>query len=1524
MKKMANGLRKHTPAGSRKRMVFSFLGLIVMCAVFLALARPGVSFEAELECPLEEHTHTEACYGRVLICGLEESETDDVQSMDDDESTATPSSLGDEGHIHTEDCYETDWEDLICGLEEHTHEESCYKSSPIQPLGDFITFDAISGDIPGSDLHSFVTGVTVKDSDSAVVTDGAFFYGETYTFAITFAEDPTLSKDPSQFAYDDGRLYYTLPPELLVMFPVEAGEILLANDSIVGWYDIDTDGNVEVWFGDFDEFGDPSSVNFIDNLTNAHFTLTIKAKFTEGTVAGEIGFGAGEIITVTGIQDPPAGLSVDKIAHTAKTARRGGDESITFTVVVTAKGGTVSEISLTDVLVVTEMNRTSPSYTVEERFFEDVEFTFQKNGEGEWQTIEPDFPGGVMTFDFGTLQKNEFITLEYTMPFGEIFLHISEDTSSSRINMTRLNYNLGVENTAVATGKDAENNQVSGDDATMTNMQNTFFNKTGDKEVGESSTAITWNVDVGDGYRKMNGTYVTDTLQQNPNPAYNQHITGDITVTLYSNLNGLGRAATPPDALKIVLVVPEANCSAFFESFDADTGFVYLVPPEGISDSHPYYDSDSTATAISDVYFVTFDYSAGASTTDSAAIFGNSVRSSLASEGTLGVITGNSKTSRWVTWDEDGTEVTGLEYTISLGIPAGNEGKPVYLIDAIRCRDSAKSGFWESTVNFTEAILWSNMNVEVSLSPLDIEGFNVIFTPELVSGSETQLDAYGVGFYSGDTAPESAWACVWPYDDSRVVTLTYRIPIDVCYFESDTRTLREFLMVEGNYIMNWAGLSIDEESVWGEGVFDGEFLLKKVIPTDDPRVFDYVVTVNSTLAYYLFEEDEPAIFEDSFDPRMEYVEKSFYVWPRNMETGSNYYGLEGELWGPYLGDMWTIVSDPSVTVDTDAFTVGEIDGKGAIWADFSKFRVCLGPEDTESGSRINGDIMNAVLASHYDSDWNYYYAWNAAMEVHYQLRVRDEFILDDFEALNTATIYPTASKYADSYSASASIRYNDPPLSKQLMGIDGKMVDVRIIINPNGLDLIPDPPPELDKDTFRAVDKMEGDLAFFLSTIEVFTQTKTDGAWDGVWTPQAISPEPGTLWSMIYVDAQQVEFILPNETPIMILYKALITVPVGSEAEFTNTITVLGYSSFFNEPRHVVQESSGGAGGSSIPLNLFKKDADTGAPLAGAQFELYAAILDGPSAGTLPAGANPGKYFDANGNRFYHILNSSNTSTAGDYLFSGSGLLVLDSGATFAVVETVAPSYYKLPSEPDNRTFFVLKTLLEGELDALSAKLGGVEVGFVTDNFIILNSRMTTAVTLGGLKSVTGDDAPVGAQFRFTLTQAGGGGEPYEGEDALPGFPMTATVETDAVGPKTYSFAFDEISGLVAGTYWFLAEESDDGEYDWSYDHKKFLIQVDVEEIGVDVPDIGGTLGVSVTVAISDNSGDFGEQPVYGEDSVVEFVNAYGPPPVVTLPKTGGTGDKPFILCGTILMLAPATVLLLNGRRRPATRRRQH
>ena len=104
--------------------------MVVFCTVY-ALILPALTAEGTPHCGKEEHTHTEDCYEKKLICGKEEGEgahhhTDECYREEPVLVCTTPES---DGHQHTDDCY-TEEQVLTCTNTDpdHLHNDidGCY------------------------------------------------------------------------------------------------------------------------------------------------------------------------------------------------------------------------------------------------------------------------------------------------------------------------------------------------------------------------------------------------------------------------------------------------------------------------------------------------------------------------------------------------------------------------------------------------------------------------------------------------------------------------------------------------------------------------------------------------------------------------------------------------------------------------------------------------------------------------------------------------------------------------------------------------------------------------------------------------------------------------------------------------------------------------------------------------------------------------------------------------------------------------------------------------------------------------------------------------------------------------------------------------------------------------------------------------------------------------------------------------------------------------------------------------------
>lgn len=125
-----NHFRKHHRIMRRYTAAFLAAAALVGCGVGWSLHQTGISATAEAFCGEGEHKHTEGCFEKVLICGLEEGQTLPTQEPHTHGESCyelqTVNVCGEEAHSHTDDCY-TLRRDLTCGEEDHTHNGGCYE-----------------------------------------------------------------------------------------------------------------------------------------------------------------------------------------------------------------------------------------------------------------------------------------------------------------------------------------------------------------------------------------------------------------------------------------------------------------------------------------------------------------------------------------------------------------------------------------------------------------------------------------------------------------------------------------------------------------------------------------------------------------------------------------------------------------------------------------------------------------------------------------------------------------------------------------------------------------------------------------------------------------------------------------------------------------------------------------------------------------------------------------------------------------------------------------------------------------------------------------------------------------------------------------------------------------------------------------------------------------------------------------------------------------------------------------------------
>lgn len=101
-------IRKNRKFRHRAAAFLTAMSMVVSMSVFWQLRGVGTAMEESALCSLQEHTHTDECYEKKLICGHETAQDSSGEEQSE--------------HQHSDECYE---KTLICEKSEHTHSAEC-------------------------------------------------------------------------------------------------------------------------------------------------------------------------------------------------------------------------------------------------------------------------------------------------------------------------------------------------------------------------------------------------------------------------------------------------------------------------------------------------------------------------------------------------------------------------------------------------------------------------------------------------------------------------------------------------------------------------------------------------------------------------------------------------------------------------------------------------------------------------------------------------------------------------------------------------------------------------------------------------------------------------------------------------------------------------------------------------------------------------------------------------------------------------------------------------------------------------------------------------------------------------------------------------------------------------------------------------------------------------------------------------------------------------------------------------------
>lgn len=223
----------HKNSVKRRRMVslLLVLSIFVSSGVLWELRDTVITMVNEPLCGFEEHEHTDECYEKILVCGLEENDE----------------------HTHTEECYE---KVLKCGHEEHIHIPLCYTDEEKEAEDEAVINEESAfalGNVPEDDIVddeelvdvelpelTLDNGIEVLADDSSLpatiqtidnIAEGIKFTlfdygdktleGETNNYNYTDNNDPTKHDNVKYTGINEGRNFnddimffaYGTPPQ---------------------------------------------------------------------------------------------------------------------------------------------------------------------------------------------------------------------------------------------------------------------------------------------------------------------------------------------------------------------------------------------------------------------------------------------------------------------------------------------------------------------------------------------------------------------------------------------------------------------------------------------------------------------------------------------------------------------------------------------------------------------------------------------------------------------------------------------------------------------------------------------------------------------------------------------------------------------------------------------------------------------------------------------------------------------------------------------------------------------------------------------------------------------------------------------------------------------------------------------------------------------------------------------------------------------------------------------------------------
>ena len=1030
------------------------------------------------------------------------------------------------------------------------------------------------------DIKAFVEDVQVRNSSGTGGHISNPVDGTTYQISIRFVEGTK-----GQFVGNDaGELKYTLPEEVKLTKNIPNTPILV-NGEPVGTYSANmSTGEFTIKFNSDVDTHDDQTKPIFNIYTDTIFTLVMEAKFEAGEDYGSIPVDFGDNWTLI-FQNPKPTPKEPKLTL-KKTATDVQGDVITYTVTITAEGEagtTITGITLNDKPFTRVSGNTKTNLTAEQ-VAAYGSFSYKKNGSGSGTGITPTWENNSFNFDFGgvTLTPGETIVLTYKLDVNKLL----------EGNGTAFSDAYYVGNDALANGmnegKNLTSNQASTISKTLVRVTRV------EKNVSNSNT---WTASVGNGTAPINGGTITDTQSSNnseypiafPDPS-------KISVQFFTSPRGAtaNYTITAEKLMEYITFSGDGNNTLTFKIPDANVtrpgggtfGTIYRVQLVYTTDvpNLPAVDTPSEVKSVTYTNNISFNGSNPITVTNK---FSSKVNGGTTGPGTGGGTTTDTvpASALTITKASSGPKRTStgyeIEYTITVKVAAGNDGKVFFLYDALSSGNSA--------------ITNSPTITDVTIDPNDSEGFKYNYIRSPSAGIQYWAITFGDGKV-GASSPAELARSTWMYADERTITITYTL-------ELDTAKITALKSTSG--MTNTIVAARPDTGVIKQASVTDYWPINKsvAVDKDDATRFNYTVTLNRGASSggfgggnrrkVLFNSSDDAMFTDEFDSELEYVSDSFYVTIGNNSTR-------------YLPDN-----------DNDIVTG-------------NKLEVNLAELKSSSGSAPNLYSDSLQINIYYSLEIKDPTALNTAAATH--------------KFANIATIVATELG-GSKFSADAEATYTDKSVSKTMPAPSGStttgggygrpsttsgssIAKATIYINSDGLQYGDGSTP------LTVTDTMSASLRAYRGSMKIYELEGNN------WVEANMN---SGFWQIEYVSDTVIEFTVPDATPIKIEYDVLIITPVGQTADHSNSISIDGraYTSTATLNRYMVNSSSASASYSISKFTLTKTDESTGYLLSDAKFKLYIAADGNGHVDRY----NESDYITFGGSKFYALQELSTDSS---------------------------------------------------------------------------------------------------------------------------------------------------------------------------------------------------------------------------------------------------------------------------------------